>query len=160
MKMQKTVHSNIEELGKSVAHEIYSIMQSNPNANIGLATGSTPIPIYRHLVLLLQPPSTQCNLANIHTFNLDEYLGLESTHCQSYRSFMNTHLFACICKSNNYPNGLLLQNTSFPTLDNQYDDLIRSKGGLDILLLGIGLNGHIGFNEPGTYFIFNDFAHG
>ena len=108
--------------------------------NLGLATGSTPILLYKALINDFEESGT--SWANVSTYNLDEYLDLPEGHEQTYKEFMNNQLFSKV-KIN-------LKNTHFPAVDNNYDALIDENGGIDIQILGIGTNGHIGFNEPGS----------
>ncbi len=129
-----------------VAHEILTKLRAKPNLVLGLATGSTPIGVYKRLVQAYQTGAA--SFAQVHTFNLDEYLDLPATHAQSYRFFMRHHLFDAI--------DIPAAHTHFPPSEGknllrrcqQYEADIRDLGGIDIQLLGIGSNGHIGFNEP------------
>jgi glucosamine-6-phosphate deaminase len=121
-------------------------IRSNPRAVLGLATGSTPEGMYKCLVN--QYLKGSLDFSGITTFNLDEYYPMAPDHAQSYRHFMDTHLFdrVNINKSNtNIPDGLCSDPTSFC---DDYDRRISAAGGIDIQLLGVGTNGHIGFNEP------------
>ncbi len=117
---------------------------------LGLATGSTPEGLYQ--CLINKHKEEQLSFRHVTTFNLDEYVGLGSENPNSYRYFMNGKLFQHIDirKENTYvPNG------SAENLEEEcvsYEELIREHGGMDLQILGIGLNGHIGFNEPGTPF--------
>lgn len=129
-----------DEASKYVAKELIKEINKKQTINLGLATGSTPIKVYQELINDYLENKTDWN--KIKTFNLDEYLGLESTHPQSYKVFMNDYLFSKI--------NIKKENTHFPELNKNYDHLIDSLGGIDIQILGIGTNGHIGFNEPGS----------
>lgn len=125
-------------------------IQSNPKSVLGLATGSTMEPIYA--AFINQAKSAGLNLSEITTFNLDEYIGLAPEHPQSYYHFMQTHFFrpAGICTSQvSLPSGMCV-DIEEECLN--YAQKIQNAGGLDLQLLGIGTNGHIGFNEPGTPF--------
>ena len=132
-----------------VACELFKQMSQQPHSKLGLATGGTMVEVYEFLVSLLQ--KNQLDVSGIETFNLDEYVGLSATHEQSYHRYMNDILF------NRYPHFTkslihipdgaaenLMEETK------RYEDLINQKGPMDIQILGIGENGHIGFNEPGT----------
>lgn len=118
----------------------------NPRSVLGLATGGTMEPVYAALVSGVQ--AGRLDMRSIRTFNLDEYVGLPPEHPQSYRHFMETRLFA--------PIGLDRDRTALPRGDAadpaeeaaRYDHAITAAGGIDLQLLGIGANGHIGFNEP------------
>ena len=114
---------------------------------LGFATGSTPLDLYAELVRLYE--AGEISFKDVTTFNLDEYVGLEPTHDQSYRYFMDTNLFNLIDldpAAVHIPSGI---DTSAENLA-AYDAAIAQAGGVDMQLLGIGVNGHIGFNEPGT----------
>jgi len=123
-------------------------LNDKPNSVLGLATGSTPITLYKRLIKAYQ--DNQISFKDVTTFNLDEYLGLNGEHPQSYRYFMNEQLFNSIDinKSNTHvPNGA----AENPLLAGDvYENKIKECGGIDIQLLGIGRNGHIGFNEPSS----------
>jgi glucosamine-6-phosphate deaminase len=134
------VYEDSEALAAAVASDLARVMigDGKTRVNVGLATGSTPIPLYRHLVELLRGK----DLSHVSSFNLDEYEGLEASHPESYRHYMREHLFAHI--------GVPAGNVFFPEAGRDYDALIAERGGLDVQVLGIGTNGHIGFNEPGS----------
>ena len=147
--MKVIVVENYQQIGQQGAQIIAGVIKNNPNAVLGLATGTSPIGIYQNLVEMCQ--KGEISFANVKTVNLDEYVGLDGTHSQSYRYFMNDNLFnhVDIDKANTFvPNGVAenLQEecTRYTTLVN---NLVQ-----DIQLLGIGSNGHIAFNEPGTPF--------
>lgn len=132
-----------------VACELFKQMSQQPHSKLGLATGGTMVEVYEFLVSLLQ--KNQLDVSEIETFNLDEYVGLSATHEQSYHRYMNDVLF------NRYPHFTksLIHIPDGAADDlmaetKRYEDLINQKGPLDIQILGIGENGHIGFNEPGT----------
>lgn len=131
----------VEKASEFVANQIISLVNSKPNCVLGLATGSTPLKVYEYLIEDYQKNKT--NYQNVTTFNLDEYVGLDKKYAdRSYRYFMNKNLFSKI--------NINLNNTYFPDEKNpeKYDALIKNKGGIDFQILGIGINGHIGFNEP------------
>jgi len=114
-------------------------LRQNPCSVLGLATGSTPLGLYEELIRLYL--TGIISFSQVTTFNLDEYLGLPDLHSQTYRNFMDKNLF------NHIDIGKL---SSFFPANRDYDDVIDMIGGIDLQLLGIGRNGHIGFNEPGT----------
>ena len=121
-----------------------------PRAVLGLATGSTPVGMYKQLIEWYK--KGDLDFSQITSVNLDEYKGLSGDNDQSYRYFMNTNLFdhVNIDKTKTYvPNGLE-EDSEKACAD--YNEIIRSVGGIDMQLLGIGGNGHIGFNEPGAAF--------
>ena len=137
---------NKEEIDKIVANKIAKLIKNKPNAVLGLATGSTPLGVYQNLINLNK--KGKVSFKNVSTFNLDEYVGIDETHNQSYRYFMNKNLFdeIDIDKNNtHFPNN----KTSNPEV---YDEQIKIAGGIDFQVLGIGSNGHIAFNEPNTPF--------
>ncbi|MBD5423077.1 MAG: glucosamine-6-phosphate deaminase [Mycoplasma sp.] len=138
MKFIKFKNDDIASL--HVANEMIDLIKSNPKAILGLATGSTPIKLYNCLAQDYKENKT--DWSNITTFNLDEYLGLPENHPQTYKVFMDQHLFS---KTN-----IKKENTNFPEMNVNYDELISKDGGIDLQILGIGTNGHIGFNEPGS----------
>lgn len=121
-----------------------------PDCVLGLATGSTPIGTYEQLVRWYE--KGDLDFAAVHSVNLDEYRGLSEQDEQSYRYFMNSHLFdhVNIDKKNTYvPDGT---KEDADKACSDYEAIIRSLGGIDLQLLGLGHNGHIGFNEPGGAF--------
>jgi len=136
------------ELGKKAAEMIADEVKSNPKAVLGLATGGTPVGMYRELIKLHQEEGIDFSQAS--SFNLDEYVGLTSGHPQSYRAYMQENLFDHI----NLPaNKTHVPAGDAPDLEQEcarYEEAIRQAGGVDIQVLGIGNNGHIGFNEPGS----------
>ena len=139
-----------EAVGKAAAEHYIALMNTKPGCVLGLATGSTPIPLYKELVALNK--TGKIDFSKVHTVNLDEYKGLEPTHDQSFRYFMNSNLFnhVNIDKANTFvPNGLA---EDVEASCKAYEEKIEELGGVDIQLLGIGQDGHIGFNEPDTVF--------
>ena len=155
--MQVIVCDSPEESARLVAAEIVRELAAKPELVLGLATGSTPIGVYRELVRAHRESAV--DFSQVRTFNLDEYLGLPREHPQSYRYFMHQHLFQHInIKPENIhfpPTSGPLQTSgqesgalSLPQRFEEHEGLIRECGGIDIQLLGIGSNGHIGFNEP------------
>ncbi|PKI14480.1 glucosamine-6-phosphate deaminase [Staphylococcus shinii] len=132
-----------------VACELYKQMSQQCHSKLGLATGGTMIEVYKFLVDLLK--KNKLDVSQIETFNLDEYVGLDANHAQSYHTYMNNVLFK------RYPHFNLsllhVPNGNAMDLDEEtkrYEYLINQQGPVDIQILGIGENGHIGFNEPGT----------
>lgn len=121
-----------------------------PDCVLGLATGATPVGTYEQLVRWYE--KGDLDFASVHSVNLDEYRGLSAEDEQSYRYFMNIHLFdhINIDKKNTYvPDGM---EPDAAKACSAYDEIIRSLGGIDLQILGLGHNGHIGFNEPGSAF--------
>lgn len=132
-----------------VACELYKEMSCQPTSKLGLATGGTMTEVYKYLVELLE--KNQLDVSHVETFNLDEYVGLKAEHPQSYHYYMNEVLF------NQYPNfnkeNIHIPNGYSSQLEDEaerYNQLLNDRGPVDIQILGIGENGHIGFNEPGT----------
>lgn len=143
-----TVCRDSEEVAKAASGIIARLIRENPGAVLGLATGSTPEPTYAELVRMHQEEGL--SFAGVTTFNLDEYLGLPGDHPQSYRYFMQKKLFdhIDICPWNTHvPNGMA-RNIDLEC--QSFELKISSVGGVDLWLLGIGANGHIAFNEPGS----------
>lgn len=141
---------NKDQLGKEAAAFIARTIESKPDAVLGLATGGTPIDTYKELIRLHQ--LKQLSFKQTRTVNLDEYAGLDPDHQNSYMTYMKRHLFDHIdLPEDQYflPNGYA-SNLEKECL--KYDQLIQDLAGIDLQLLGIGQNGHIGFNEPGTPF--------
>ena len=140
---------NYEEMSKKAATFIASQVTIKPDCVLGLATCSTPIGTYKNLSDLCKAGELDFSL--VKTVNLDEYVGLDTSNDQSYRYFMNKNLFneINIDKNNtNVPNGIIDSKKACA----EYDKLIADFGGIDLQLLGIGHDGHIGFNEPGDAF--------
>ena len=130
---------NYERLSQLAALEIKKKIQKGNQVNLGLPTGGTPIGMYKELV-----NDSHLDWWNVTTFNLDEYEGIDPNHPESYENFMNRNLFDHI--------DIDRFNVWFPSLEKVYDDVIDNMGGLDLTILGIGTNGHIAFNEPGSPF--------
>lgn len=138
------------EMSRKAANIISAQIIMKPDAVLGLATGSTPIGTYKQLIDWYK--KGDLDFADIRSVNLDEYKGLPADNDQSYAYFMCNNLFdhVNIKKENTYiPNGL---ETDTELECRRYNHIIRSLGGIDLQLLGIGNNGHIGFNEPGEAF--------
>ena len=137
-----------EAMSQRAAEIVADVVRGKPAAVLGLATGSTPVGLYRHLIRIAR--EERLDLRQVTTFNLDEYEGLPASHPQSYHAFMWKHLFQ----------GLGLRDEQTNLLDGMARDLaeecvrfeerIRQAGGIDIQVLGIGADGHIAFCEPGS----------
>lgn len=139
-----------EELSERAAMLIAAQIQIKPDCVLGLATGSTPIGTYEKLIRMYR--EQKADFAEVTSVNLDEYVGLDENSDQSYRYFMNQHLFdhVNIEKTRTHvPNG---RAEDLEQECRRYDALIDGLGGIDLQLLGIGNNGHIGFNEPAGAF--------
>jgi glucosamine-6-phosphate deaminase len=140
-----------EAMSRQAANFISAQIILKPDTVLGLATGSTPIGTYKQLIE--KNKAGDLDFSEVKTVNLDEYCGLDGSHEQSYRYFMNTNLFNHInidLANTNVPNGMA---ADLQSECERYDKLIESFGGIDLQLLGIGHNGHIGFNEPSDAFV-------
>lgn len=140
-----------EKLSRQAANIISAQVIIKPNCVLGLATGSTPIGTYNQLIDWYN--KGDIDFSQVVSVNLDEYMGLNSNNEQSYRYFMNENFFnhINIKKENTFvPNGCA---TDFDLECQNYDAKIKELGGIDLQLLGIGVDGHIGFNEPDKYFV-------
>ncbi len=148
--MELIVASSYEEMSRLAADMLSGIVSAKPNCVLGLATGTTPIGLYADLVSDYE--AGKISFAGVTTFNLDEYRGLDGDHPQSYRYFMRHNLFDHV--------DIDLARTHTPDVacadekaaSDAYERAIGEAGGIDIQLLGIGNNGHIGFNEPSDEF--------
>lgn len=146
--MQIVILDTPEQVASYGADRFAKQLNNKPDSVLGLATGSTPIALYNALIARVK--RSELSFAKARTFNLDEYLGLAGTHPQSYRYFMNEHLFRHL--------DIDLANTAVPdgateeplAACDAYEVAIKAAGGIDLQLLGIGRNGHIGFNEPSS----------
>ena len=149
--MKITVCKDYKEMSAVAADTVAALVRSKPDCVLGLATGSTPEGMYADLIDMYNAGTLSFSKAT--SVNLDEYYPLEPENDQSYRYFMNTKLFdhVDIDKAKTFvPNGLAKD----PDEEGKsYDAMIESLGGVDLQILGIGRNGHIGFNEPGDHLI-------
>lgn len=144
--MKLIIAKDYEDMSRLGAEEIAKVVKSKANAILGLATGGTPVGMYKNLINMNK--EGQIDFSKVTTVNLDEYVGIGGDHPQSYRYFMNDNLFnhINIDKSKTFvPNGLA---ADIAEEGRNYDNMIDELGGTDIQLLGIGNNGHIAFNEP------------
>ncbi|AKP50645.1 glucosamine-6-phosphate deaminase [Cyclobacterium amurskyense] len=147
--MQIQIFQDEKSLHHAVAQTLIDAVKANPKVVLGLATGSSPLETYNNMMVDHLKNGT--DYSAVVTFNLDEYVGLEGTHTQSYRYFMNTSLFNGLnipLSQTNVPDG----TGDLKEVCETYEAKIAKAGGIDLQLLGIGTNGHIGFNEPGTSF--------
>lgn len=145
---QIVVCPDADEASRSVAQIIAEAVRSNPRIVLGLATGGTPLGVYRELARMHH--SEGLDFAEVRSFNLDEYRGLAPDHPQSYRRFMQQNLFEQINidpANTHVPDGLAADLSAHAE---EYERRIEAAGGIDLQLLGIGSNGHIAFNEPGS----------
>jgi len=146
--MEVIICKTYPDVSKAAAEAVAQVLNEKPNAVLGMATGSTPLGLYQELVRMHRNESL--DFSQVTTFNLDEYVGLPVTHEQSYHYFMHENFF----KHVNIPR----QNIHIPsgTTSNYrafcqwYENRIKQCGGIDVQILGIGSDGHIAFNEPGS----------
>jgi len=147
--MNVIVVNNFNRMSEEAAKLLVAQVRTKPGSVLGLATGSTPLGVYK---LLAEYHQAGVDFSRVITFNLDEYIGLAPDHPQSFRYYMEENLFSKINikqENTHVPSGIA------PDLEaecRRYEEAIRQAGGIDLQLLGIGSNGHIGFNEPGTPF--------
>jgi glucosamine-6-phosphate deaminase len=140
--MEIIIQSNAEAATAVATRIVAGVLRAKPNAVLGLATGSTPLLLYRALAEM------KLDWRKVTTFNLDEYVGLPPSHEQSYHSFMWENLFRHVNiarKNVHIPDGAA---KDIPRFCARYEERIRQAGGIDLQILGIGTDGHIGFNEP------------
>ena len=142
--MKKIICANYDELSRAAADIFAAQLKKKPDSVLGLATGSTPLGLYAELIKRYN--AGEINFSRASSFNLDEYYPIKKTHPQSYNYFMRENLFSKVkFASYRLPDG----ETDDPLGEcAKYDAEIAAAGGIDLQLLGIGINGHIGFNEP------------
>ena len=148
--MNIRIFDDMQQASVAGAQIIAQTLSQKPDAVLGLATGSTPVAMYRELIRMNK--AGEVDFAKVRSYNLDEYIGLDGTHDQSYRYFMDDNLFnhINIDKANTHvPCGTGADHAADAK---HYDEMIEAAGGIDVQVLGIGNNGHIGFNEPDTVF--------
>ncbi len=138
-----------EDVSDKAAEIMLDVVKSNPKAILGLATGSSPIGLYQRMIKDHKENGT--SYAEITTFNLDEYIGLDRNHSQSYYTFMHQNLFDHIDIKKENVNIPSTQGDDMQANCDAYNELL-SNHSIDLQLLGIGSNGHLAFNEPGTPF--------
>ncbi len=145
--MQIIIYDNAQQVAVNAAKWVQSLIKEKATPVLGLATGNTPIRLYQELVAQYQ--AGNCSFANVTSFNLDEYHKINEKNPQSYRSFMQENLFKHV--------DIEKAKTFLPTCQQDqnpreqglaYEEKIKQAGGIDLQILGIGANGHIGFNEP------------
>ena len=149
--MNIEIRNDYASICREIAQKMADLIRNKPDAVLGLATGSTPIGVYDELIRLHREEAL--SFANVCTFNLDEYLPLAPTAPQSYRRFMNEHLFDHIDiapENTHVPDGLARPIEQIEADCATYEAAIAAAGGIDLQILGIGRTGHIGFNEPGS----------
>jgi len=146
--MEVTICKDYDEVSRLAAQIVASTVRAVPDAVLGFATGSSPLGLYKELIRMHKEEGL--DFSQVTTFNLDEYYGLPGDHPQSYRYFMNENLFKHInvpMEQTHVPDGTA---EDWAKACEEYEDLIEEMGGIDVQILGIGSDGHIAFNEPGS----------
>ena len=147
--MKLIISKDYDEMSELACRMYIDEINKNPEIVLGLATGSTPKGLYKRLIA--EYKNNNIDFSKVVTFNLDEYIGLSEEDESSYRCFMNENLFNHInikSENINIPNG---KATDLEKFCEDYDRRIEESGGIDLMLLGLGEDGHIAFNEPGDY---------
>jgi len=147
-KIELIITNNYEEMSQKAADIFIDLLKKKPNSVLGLATGSTPIGLYK--ILIEKNKSKEISFKDVITYNLDEYCNIPKNHEQSYFTYMNNNLFAYIDINKDNTHLPLGEGDSKLNSEKYENELNKIK--IDIQLLGVGSNGHIGFNEPGTDF--------
>lgn len=145
--MKLFIYEDEDELDLAAAKSVVEVINAKPDATMCLATGQTPVGLYHKLVQAYQ--SGQVSFKQVTTYNIDEYAGLSKDHSQSFYYFMKTHLFSKVDLSEEQiyiPDGVA---SNLKAEAERYEALLTDVGQFDVQILSIGLNGHIGFNEPG-----------
>ena len=146
--MEIIIQPDSREASRLAAKIVAGLVREKPHAVLGFATGQTPIELYRYLVEMHR--NERLDFSEVTAFNLDEYVGLEPDHPASYHSYMRENLFDRINIRKdrvNIPFGLA---DDIPTCCRSYEERIHADGGIDLQILGIGADGHLGFNEPSS----------
>ncbi|MBI9019669.1 MAG: glucosamine-6-phosphate deaminase [Verrucomicrobia bacterium] len=148
--MEIIIKKDAQEGSCAAARVVARLVRAKPDAVLGLATGSTPLTLYKELIRMHNEEGL--DFSEVVTFNLDEYIGLSADHEQSYRRFMNENLFSQInikLENTHVPDGMA---EDVPAACAAYEQAIADAGGIDLQVLGIGSDGHVGFNEPTSSF--------
>jgi glucosamine-6-phosphate deaminase len=146
--MEVVVLPTYEEMSRAAAAVVAEVLNEKPNAVLGMATGSTPLGLYQELVRMHREEGL--DFAQVSTFNLDEYVGLPPAHPQSYHHFMHENFFKHV---NMAPGNIYIPSgttSNYQAFCQWYERRIEECGGIDVQILGIGSDGHIAFNEPGS----------
>lgn len=146
--MEVIIQKDAEMVAKLAANKIMKLVNQRPNCNLGLATGTTPLKLYAELIRCHK--ELGLDFSKVSSFNLDEYVGLDSNHPGSYHCYMQEHFFKHVNmdkKKTHIPNGMA---KNIPIECEAYEAKIKACGGIDLQILGIGHDGHIGFNEPSS----------
>ncbi len=145
--MLVVMKNDYQDVSREAARMVAAAVRSNPEIVLGLATGNTPLGLYNELIALYRTGSL--DFSNTTSFNLDEYLGLPHSHPQSYHTFMDQNFFSHVNlprQNIHIPDGTVTRD--YEAYCAGYEASIKAAGGIDLQILGIGRNGHIGFNEP------------
>jgi glucosamine-6-phosphate deaminase len=142
------IEADADQAAETAANLIAQQVQTKPDSVLGLATGGTPIRCYQSLIRRYREGTL--DFGQVRTFNLDEYIGLPLDHPESYHSFMDAQLFSHINVPRQHRNLPDPTGNDYSRQCQEYEDRIDRAGGIDLQLLGIGRDGHIGFNEPGS----------
>jgi glucosamine-6-phosphate deaminase len=146
--MRVIVEKDLSGVSRNAARFVAAVVRRRPTCVLGLATGSTPLGMYAELIKMHREEGL--DFSRVVTFNLDEYVGLSASHPQSYRTFMQKNFFDHVnidIRNTHVPDGRALD---FENYCEHYEKMIRDEGGIDLQILGIGSDGHIAFNEPGS----------
>lgn len=146
--MEIIIQPDSQQASQIAARIIARLVREKPHAVLGFATGNTPLQLYQNLVAV--HGETGLDFSDVTSFNLDEYIGIPPAHPSSFHSYMWAHLFSHINMPKeriNIPDGLA---GDIPAACRKYEQAIRTAGGIDVQVLGLGTNGHIGFNEPSS----------
>jgi glucosamine-6-phosphate deaminase len=146
--MEIIIQPDSQQASQVAARIIARLVRGKPHSVIGFATGNTPLQLYKNLVRMHREEGL--DFGGVATFNLDEYVGVPPAHPSSFHSYMWAHLFSQLDIPNNrinIPDGLA---ADIPAVCRNYEQSIKSAGGIDVQILGIGTNGHLGFNEPSS----------
>ncbi len=146
--MEIIIKDDYQQMSRAAAEIVAEVLNTKPNAVLGMATGSTPLGLYQELVRLHK--EEQLDFSRVTTFNLDEYVGLPVNHPQSYHYFMHEHFFKHVnipAHNINIPSGT---TSNYQAFCEWYERRIDECGGIDLQILGIGSDGHIAFNEPAS----------
>jgi glucosamine-6-phosphate deaminase len=146
--MEVIISKTYDQMSRSAAEAVADVLNAKPNAVLGMATGSTPLGVYKEMVRMHK--AGQLDFSQVTTFNLDEYVGLPVTHPQSYHAFMHENFFRHVnipAQNIHIPSGTTRNYAAFC---DWYEARIKQCGGIDVQILGIGSDGHIAFNEPAS----------
>jgi glucosamine-6-phosphate deaminase len=146
--MEIIIQPDSQQASHVAARIVARLVREKPHAVLGLATGNTPLQLYRNLVAMHRDPGLDFRC--VTSFNLDEYVGIPPAHPSSFHSYMWAHIFSHIDMPKeriNIPDGVAVD---IPAACRKYEQAIHSAGGIDVQVLGLGTNGHIGFNEPSS----------